>query len=50
MVTTVGRTIIDGLPGDDILEDHNAEAALIGGAGNDRLIILLMTGLMSLQI
>ena len=38
MVTTIGRTIIDGLPGDDILEDHNAEAALIGGAGNDRLI------------
>ena len=38
MVTTTGRTIMDGLAGDDILEDHNAEAGLIGGAGNDRLI------------
>ena len=38
MVTTIGRTVFDGLLGDDILEDHNAEAGLIGGQGNDRLI------------
>ena len=38
MVTTIGKTILDGNEGDDILEDHNAEAGLIGSAGNDRLI------------
>ena len=38
MVTTIGRTLLDGGPGDDILEDHNAEAGLIGGQGSDRLI------------
>ena len=38
MVTTIGRTILDGNSGDDILEDHNAEAGLIGSQGNDKLI------------
>ena len=38
MVSLSGRIILDGREGDDILEDHNAEALLMGGAGNDRLI------------
>ena len=38
MVALSGRIILDGREGDDILEDHNAEALLMGGAGNDRLI------------
>jgi hypothetical protein len=38
MVTTTGAVVLDGMGGDDVLEDHNAEALLAGGAGNDRLI------------
>ena len=38
MVATIGRAIFDGREGDDILEDHNAEAVFIGSSGNDRLI------------
>ena len=38
MVATSGTVVLSGLPGDDILEDHNARALLIGGEGNDRLI------------
>ena len=38
MVATIGRAVIDGMTGDDILEDHGAEAILIGGSGNDKLI------------
>ena len=38
LVTTTGAVVLDGMAGDDILEDHNAEALLAGGAGNDRLI------------
>ena len=38
MITTIGRALLDGRNRDDILEDHNAEATLFGGSGNDRLI------------
>ena len=38
MVATSGTVALFGLPGDDILEDHNARALLMGGEGNDRLI------------
>lgn len=38
LVTTTGAVVLDGMDGDDVLEDHNAEAFLAGGAGNDRLI------------
>ena len=38
LVTTTGAVVLDGMGGDDVLEDHNAEAFLAGGAGNDRLI------------
>ena len=38
MVTTTGAVVLDGMGGDDVLEDHNAEAFLAGGAGSDRLI------------
>ena len=30
--------MIEGNPGNDILEDHDAEALLVGEEGNDRLI------------
>ena len=38
MIATTGAVVLDGAGGDDILEDHDAEALLIGGAGDDRLI------------
>ena len=38
IVATTGAVQIDGDSGNDILEDHNAEAFLIGNAGSDTLI------------
>ena len=38
MVATSGTVVLDGGLGDDILEDHNARATLIGNEGSDRLI------------
>ena len=38
LVASIGRVVLDGMGGDDILEDHDAQALLIGGAGDDRLI------------
>ena len=38
LIATLGTPLLDGVDGDDILEDHDAEALLFGGGGNDRLI------------
>ena len=38
LIATLGTPLLDGVDGDDILEDHDAEALLFGGSGNDRLI------------
>lgn len=38
IVTTTGAVTVDGDSGDDTLEDHDAEAFLIGNAGSDTLI------------
>ena len=38
LIATIGRALLEGFEGDDILEDHNAETSAVGSAGNDRLI------------